>query len=386
MVMARSYFEVPFKDTVSTCGCCAMDETLMGRFAPLRLKSDHKFKLYINWFYENIAVLYPDFNIVFLLDERSEGSQSSNRPDTAFILSNRDDTKCVVLHLECDGILKKFANSITRDDGLYQSSLHEHGSKLKSFVSVHIYNFPVVAQNGMSELYSDFTTLLIFLLKVQTSLLSEDTENEYTVPERAKIFYNYTVGAYDFNGFPITTDSEEMVELLKPWVQDPGDRTLKFKKEWLGKNFKFARTIQGNDRDIYNFFFPVAKYVVLHTKDHPRMFLYFHKGHGYIGQVARGDAADVLPTTDKVQCKGFPKKDGHWAETFPVEVPGYVVKRGVILFQTFLQTVVQRMNLYLLIVDERGPGSPNNDESITVLQFNNKSDQNEIVNIPPPPE
>lgn len=43
----------------------------------------------------------------------------------------------------------------------------------------------------------------------------------------------------------------------------------------------------------------------------------------------------------------------------------------------------QRMKLYLLIVDKRGAGSRNNDESITVLQFkNNPNSDNEIANIP----
>lgn len=381
--MARSYFEVPFNDTLSVCGCCAMDETLMGRFAPIRLKSDHKFKLYINWFYENVAAIYPDFNIEFLLDERPESAQSSHRPDTAFIISDRDDTRCVVLHLECDGTLKKFQNSITRDNGLYDSSAREHNSKLKSFISVHIYNMTVVAANGISELYSDFTNILLYLLKVQTSLLSEHTQNLYEVPDRAKIFYNYTVGAYDLCGFNITTDDDKMVDLLRPWVQDPLDSVLKFKDEWLDSNFNFSRKIKGKDFNIYNTFFPVVKYLVQNMNEYSRMFIYFHKGHGYIGRLRRGYTANVPSNAEKVACVGFPKKDGNWRDTFPIQVPNYVVRMGARLFKIFIRTALQRIDLYTLIVDKRGAGSENNDKSITVLQFNNTpNSKNEIANIP----
>ncbi|EKX32954.1 hypothetical protein GUITHDRAFT_148268 [Guillardia theta CCMP2712] len=86
-------------------GCCAQDESI--------------------WVYENLAKQYDNYHIEFIMDER-QFAKCDSRPDTLFKFNQSGTERVVILHLECDGSIKKHYSDKNQehDDKIYESNLN----------------------------------------------------------------------------------------------------------------------------------------------------------------------------------------------------------------------------------------------------------------------
>jgi hypothetical protein len=403
--MGCSYFEIPLMETTSLCGCCALDETLMGRYAPLKMKNEQRYKVFINWVYENLSIMYPGHNIEFSMDE-IQGNGSSKRPDTILHFSDPDYTRHVILHIECDGRPKNLVDCRNHDRAILQNNRRHLGDTLLSFVTLRLHNAVEAGMATAFDLYNHLLNLILVVLARQIEAL--DAGLAGLAGPVGLVYLNYGIGPYNLSGFRMAVwsagddeDNDLLAQLLRPWQQDiEEDASVFFDSGSLAEprdcgSLAGPKKARKQGHNIYRFYFKVVAVLRVLEPDLPRMFLFWDRNDALIGRV-RGDAPisdasfdDPLGTSrvDYLPASGSnPLVFGA-----PGRLQNRVIRNGVIPLSAFMALMPQRVKL--LEVMRSSLAGTDDDlnqrrrpvESIEVLQYvEGGHGGNFILNTPPP--
>lgn len=102
------YFNIPFHHTDVICGCCAMDSTIMGKYAPYTLNNHKRSELFLCWYINSIFKIWPDLNIEVSMDKVvTSQDKKQYKPDMLMVMSKDGSNNICAINLELDNHRQK---------------------------------------------------------------------------------------------------------------------------------------------------------------------------------------------------------------------------------------------------------------------------------------
>lgn len=319
------------------CGCCAMDSTIMGRFAPYTLGYHKRFELFMGWYVSSLHVLYEDVDMEIWMDTRVDYFNTDLKPDFLVMFKRRGSTNLCALHVEAD-IKRKTAKNMASKALELRNEFFERNptSTNRCMISLNVFFDVMMDRYGLFEILFAFKKFMDVMVEYCMERLHAPQGSMQDLSGHAIL--NYLVGFRTVYNFNLLCDKDWTYNLFKHFLIDPDtNMILKFNSSTKMGNVNNLPVPHGVYKNFKRVYTEMKNLIRTGRVREVDMFLCVINEDVYVGVFPEDHGYDeVMQNTDASYYVRVLDHEG------PVRMKGRMMIEGVELFECFYNTSLNR--------------------------------------------